>query len=149
MWRESGLAEHCQDVIVLADGAYINTGLVVPHRNRAGRPLPRGRGSGQRRAPQGPRPRRARLARMKNYKILRDCRQRGDSRHHAVQAIACMHNLALTAGPARPRTAAQPAYPHPYATRFQAVGSAARSCERGPLTAPVARFPVRSGNQER
>ncbi|MDX3821682.1 IS5/IS1182 family transposase, partial [Streptomyces sp. AK08-01A] len=35
--------------------------------------------------------------RMKNYKILRDCRQRGDSLHHAVQAVARMHNLALTA----------------------------------------------------
>ncbi|MDX3772065.1 IS5/IS1182 family transposase, partial [Streptomyces sp. AK08-01B] len=35
--------------------------------------------------------------RMKNYKILRDCRQRGDSLHHAVQAVARMHNLALEA----------------------------------------------------
>jgi hypothetical protein len=32
---------------------------------------------------------------MKNYKILRDCRQRGDGLHHAVQAVARMHNLAL------------------------------------------------------
>ncbi|WP_326771470.1 transposase [Streptomyces sp. NBC_01445] len=61
VWRESGLAEHGLNLTVLADGAYINTGLVVPHRKRPGCPLPRGRGSGQRRAPQGPRPRRARL----------------------------------------------------------------------------------------
>ncbi|GAA1113655.1 hypothetical protein GCM10009663_63060 [Kitasatospora arboriphila] len=33
------------------------------------------------------------FARMKNYKILRDCRQKGDGLHHAVQAVA--HNLAL------------------------------------------------------
>jgi hypothetical protein len=32
---------------------------------------------------------------MKNYKILRDCRQRVDGLHHAVQAVAHMHNLAL------------------------------------------------------
>ncbi|MFF7505349.1 transposase, partial [Streptomyces lavendulae] len=36
------------------------------------------------------------FARMKNWKILRDCRRRGDGLHHAVQAIATMHNLALT-----------------------------------------------------
>lgn len=97
VWRESGLAEHCQDVIVLADGAYINTGLVVPHRNRAGRPLLAGEEADNAEHCKV----RARVehafARMKNYKILRDCRQRGDSLHHAVQAIACMHNLAFTA----------------------------------------------------
>lgn len=37
------------------------------------------------------------FARMKNYKILRDCRQKGDSLHHAVQAVAHIHNLARTA----------------------------------------------------
>ncbi|MGP3928214.1 IS5/IS1182 family transposase, partial [Streptomyces sp. 8N616] len=37
------------------------------------------------------------FARMKNYKILRDCRQHGDGLHHAVQAVARMHNLALAA----------------------------------------------------
>ncbi len=35
------------------------------------------------------------IGRMKNYKILRDCRQRGDGLRHAVQAVAHMHNLAL------------------------------------------------------
>lgn len=32
---------------------------------------------------------------MKNFKILRDCRRRGDGLHHAVQAVAHMHDLAL------------------------------------------------------
>ncbi len=32
---------------------------------------------------------------MKNWKILRDCRQKGDGLHHAVQAVAAMHNLAM------------------------------------------------------
>ncbi|EFL39106.1 transposase [Streptomyces griseoflavus Tu4000] len=35
------------------------------------------------------------IGRMKNYKILRDCRQHSGSLHHAVQAVAHMHNLAL------------------------------------------------------
>ncbi|MDQ0710763.1 hypothetical protein QFZ55_000215 [Streptomyces luteogriseus] len=79
-----------------ADGAYLGTGLIVPHRRRAGRPLLRGQEENiaeHRRV-------RARVehtfARMKNWKILRDCRQWGDGLHHAVQAIATMHNLALT-----------------------------------------------------
>lgn len=38
-WRDSGLAAVCEGVTVPADGAYINTGLVVPHRKRPGRAL--------------------------------------------------------------------------------------------------------------
>lgn len=97
VWRYSGLPAQCQGVTVLGDGAYINTGLVVPHRKRPGRPLLTGEeadNAEHRRV-------RARVehtfARMKNYKILRDCRQRGDGLHHAVQAVAHMHNLALAA----------------------------------------------------
>jgi hypothetical protein len=97
VWRNSGLPTQCQGVTVLGDGAYINTGLVVPHRKRPGRPLLAGEeadNAEHRRV-------RARVehafARMKNYKILRDCRQHGDGLHHAVQAVAHMHNLALAA----------------------------------------------------
>jgi hypothetical protein len=86
VWRESGLA----------DGACLGTGLIVPHRKRAGRPLLRGQeedNAEHRRV-------RARVehtfARMENWKILRDCRQKGDGLHHAVQAVATMHNLAMT-----------------------------------------------------
>lgn len=96
-WRDSGLARTCRDVTVLGDGAYINTGLVVPHRKRPGRRLLPGEeadNAEHRRV-------HARVehtfARMKHYKILRDCRQRGNGLHHAVQAIAHMHNLALAA----------------------------------------------------
>ncbi len=35
------------------------------------------------------------IGRMKNYKILRACRQHGGGLHHAVQAVAHMHNLTL------------------------------------------------------
>lgn len=34
------------------------------------------------------------IGRMKNYMILRDCRQRSEGLHHAVQTVAHMHNLA-------------------------------------------------------
>ncbi len=96
VWRESDLPAKAVGTTVIADGACLGTGLIVPHRRRAGRPLLRGQeedNAEHRRV-------RARVehtfARMKNWKILRDCRQRGDGLHHAVQAIATMHNLALT-----------------------------------------------------
>ncbi|MFF7487036.1 transposase family protein [Streptomyces luteogriseus] len=96
-WRDSGLAEHCQGVTVFGDGAYVNTGLIVPHRKRPGRALLKGEEEDN----AAHRKVRARVehvfSRMKRYKILRDCRQRGDGLHHAVQAIARMHDLALTA----------------------------------------------------
>lgn len=92
--RASDLPAVCADTTVLADGAHLNTGLVVPHRKRAGRPLLRAQEEDNvehRRV-------RARVehtfARMKNYKILRDCRQENDGLHHAVQAVAHMHDLA-------------------------------------------------------
>lgn len=36
------------------------------------------------------------FSRMKNWKVLRDCRRKGDGVFWAVSAIAHMHNLALT-----------------------------------------------------
>ncbi|GGV57864.1 hypothetical protein GCM10010245_90980 [Streptomyces spectabilis] len=39
VWRSAGLARHCDGVTVLGDGAYLNTGLIVPHRQRQRRPL--------------------------------------------------------------------------------------------------------------
>ncbi|MFJ4759137.1 transposase family protein [Streptomyces sp. NPDC088763] len=96
VWRESDLPALAAGTTVLADGACLGTGLIVPHRRRAGRPLLRAQeedNAEHRRV-------RARVehtfARMKNWKILRDCRQRGDGLHHAVQAVDTMHNLALT-----------------------------------------------------
>ncbi len=35
------------------------------------------------------------FARMKSWKILRDCRLKGDGVHHAMLGIARLHNLAL------------------------------------------------------
>ncbi|MDQ1032797.1 hypothetical protein QF035_010379 [Streptomyces umbrinus] len=94
-WRASGLAEHCQGVTVLGDGTYLNCGMVTPHRKRPHRALL----AGEEEDNAAHRKVRARvehvIGRLKNYKILRDCRQRGDGLHHAVQAVAHMHNLAL------------------------------------------------------
>ncbi|MFB7338230.1 transposase family protein [Streptomyces adustus] len=96
-WRASGLSRHCPGVTVLGDGAYLNCGMAVPHRKRPGRALLQTEedDNAERRKV------RARvehvIGRMKNYKILRDCRQRADGLHHAVQAVAHMHNLALAA----------------------------------------------------
>ncbi|MEU9056655.1 IS5/IS1182 family transposase, partial [Streptomyces sp. NPDC048384] len=36
------------------------------------------------------------LSRLKNWKILRDCRLKGHGVHQAMLAIAQLHNLALT-----------------------------------------------------
>ncbi|WP_369275841.1 transposase family protein [Streptomyces sp. R11] len=95
-WRASGLARQCQGVTVLGDGACLNCGMAVPHRKRPGRPLLPGEEDDNAEH----RKVRARvehvIGRMKNYKILRDCRQRGNGLHPAVQAVAHMHNLALT-----------------------------------------------------
>ncbi|WP_404200358.1 transposase family protein [Streptomyces tauricus] len=95
-WRASVLAEHCHGVTVLGDGAYLNCQMVVPHRKRPRRPLLAGEEADN----AAHRKVRARvehvIGRMKNYKILRGCRQHGDGLHQAVQAVAHMHNLALT-----------------------------------------------------
>jgi hypothetical protein len=84
-------------VTVPGGGAYINTGLLVPHRKRPGRALL----NGEEEDDAAHRKVHSRVehvfSRMKNYKILRDCHQRGDGLHHAVQAVARMHNLALAA----------------------------------------------------
>ncbi|MEU5771504.1 transposase family protein [Streptomyces asoensis] len=94
-WRASGLAKHCQGVTVLGGAAYLHCQMVVPHRKRPHRPLLPGEQADN----AAHRKVRARvehvIGRMKNYKILQDCRQRGDGLHHAVQAVALMLNLAL------------------------------------------------------
>lgn len=90
------MSRHCQGVTVLGDGACLNCRMAVPHRKRPGRLL-----KGEEDDNTEHRRVRARvehvIGRMKNDKIVRDCRQRGDGFHHAVQTVADMHNLALAA----------------------------------------------------
>lgn len=42
VWRESDLPTLAAGTTVIADGAYLGTGLIVPHRKRADRSLLRG-----------------------------------------------------------------------------------------------------------
>ncbi|WP_412539698.1 transposase family protein [Longispora sp. K20-0274] len=97
-YRDSGAATQVErsGVVVLADGAYHGTGAIIPHRKRAGRPLlptQEADNTAHRKV-------RARIehviGRLKDWKILRDCRLKRDGLIHAIRAIAHMHNLAMT-----------------------------------------------------
>jgi len=94
-WEESGAKEAIGITMTIADGGYQGTGLVIPHRRTKGEQLPAWKEEHNRSHKQV----RARVehtfARMKSWKILRDCRLKGDGVHHAMLGIARMHNLAL------------------------------------------------------
>ncbi len=94
-WKESGAKAAVGKTMTIADGGYQGTGLVIPHRRRKGEELPPWKEGHNRSHKQV----RARVehtfARMKSWKILRDCRLRGDGVHHAMLGIARLHNLTL------------------------------------------------------
>ncbi len=101
-WEESGARAAVGKTLAIADGGYPGTGLVMPHRRREGEDLSDRKQAHNKSHKQG----RARVehafARMKTWKILRDCRLKGDGVHHAMLGIARMHNLAIagqTRGP--------------------------------------------------
>lgn len=96
-WAESGAKDAVGKTLTMADGGYPGTGLLMPHRRANGRTeLPAWKRAHNRSHKQV----RARIehtfARMKGWKILRDCRLKGDGVHHAMLGIARLHNLALT-----------------------------------------------------
>ncbi|MFF1354628.1 transposase, partial [Streptomyces sp. NPDC058297] len=82
-WAESGAKAAVGNTMTIADGGYPGTGLVMPHRRRKGEELPDWKQAHNKTHKHV----RARVqhsfARMKTYKILRDCRLRGDGVHHA------------------------------------------------------------------
>ncbi len=95
-WAESGAKQEICNTTTIADGGYLGTGLIMPHRRRKGEELPdwkQAHNKSHKRV-------RARVehafARMKTWKILRDCRLRGDGVRHAMHGVARLHNLALT-----------------------------------------------------
>ncbi|GGT65293.1 hypothetical protein GCM10010207_75570 [Streptomyces atratus] len=95
-WEESGAKDAVGKTLTIADGGYPGTGLVIPHRRQRGQTeLPDWKEEHNKSHKQV----RARVehvfARMKTWKILRDCRLKGDGVHHAMRGIARMHNLAL------------------------------------------------------
>ena len=96
-WAESGAAAAVGKTTTIADGGYQGTGLVIPHRRkRKDEELPAWKEEHNR----SHKSVRARVehvfARMKNWKILRDCRLKGDGVHYAILGIARLHNLNLT-----------------------------------------------------
>ncbi|MEU4506954.1 transposase [Streptomyces sp. NPDC024089] len=95
-WELSGARAAVGKTTVIADGGYRGTGLVIPHRREKGQSeLPAWKGEHN----ASHRKVRARVehafARMKTWKILRDCRLKGNGVHHAMLGIARLHNLAL------------------------------------------------------
>jgi hypothetical protein len=94
-WEESGAKAGVGTTTTIADGGYPGTGLVMPHRRRNGEELPGWKQAHNKSHKQV----RARVehafARMKTWKILRDCRLKGDGVHHAMLGIAQMHNLTI------------------------------------------------------
>lgn len=97
-YQASGVDRASTGAQVIADGAYRGPncpGVIIPHRQPDnGSELPDWKQDHNR----SHRRVRARvehvLARMKNWKILRDCRRRGTGLAHAARGIALMHNLA-------------------------------------------------------
>ncbi|MFC9672691.1 transposase [Streptomyces sp. NPDC056949] len=94
-WEESGAKSAVGTTMTIADGGYPGTGLVMPHRRRKGEDLPDWKQEHNKSHKQV----RARLehvfARMKTWKVLRDCRLKGDGVHYAMLGIARLHNLTL------------------------------------------------------
>lgn len=94
-WEGSGAKAAVGTTTTISDGGYPGTGLVMPHRRRQGKELPGWKQAHNKSHKQV----RARVehafARMKTWKILRDCRLKGDGVHDAMLGIARMHNLAL------------------------------------------------------
>lgn len=94
-WEESGAKAAVGKTMTIADGGYPGTGLVMPHRRRKDKELPAWKGAHNKSHKQV----RARVehafARMKTWKIVRDCRLKGDGVHHAMLGVARLYNLAL------------------------------------------------------
>ncbi|MFF5392910.1 transposase [Streptomyces sp. NPDC013012] len=93
-WELSGAKAAVGKAAVIADGGYRGTGLVIPHRRAPGQSelsaWKEEHNASHHRI-------RARVehafARMKTWKILRDCRLKGDGVHHAMLGIARLHNV--------------------------------------------------------
>jgi hypothetical protein len=94
---ESGAEDVCRNATVIGDGGYIATSAIIPYRRRPGEVLPAWKEEHN----ASHRQVRARVehafARMKTWKVLRDCRLRGNGVAVAILGIARLHNLARTA----------------------------------------------------
>lgn len=92
-WIDSGAAAAVGRTTTIADGGYRGSGLVIPHRRPKDGELCEWKKQHNHTHKQV----RARVehvfARMKTWKILRDCRLKGDGVHTAMLGIARLHNL--------------------------------------------------------
>ncbi|WP_394436093.1 transposase [Streptomyces sp. SGAir0957] len=94
-WEESGAKAAVGKTITIADGGRPGTGLVIPHRRKRGESgLPDWKEEHNKSHKQVRALVEHVFARMRTWRILRDCRLRGDGVHHAMLGIARMHNLA-------------------------------------------------------
>lgn len=95
-WELSGAKAAVGNTLVIADGGYRGTGLVIRHRRERGQAELRAWKEEHNRSHRKVRARvEHAFARMKSWKILRDCRLKGDGVHHAMLGIARLYNLAL------------------------------------------------------
>ncbi|MGQ4434420.1 transposase [Streptomyces sp. SAS_260] len=95
-WELSGAKAAVGNTTVIADGGYRGTGLVIPHRREPGKAELSAWKEEHNRSHRKVRARvEHTFARMKSWKVLRDCQLKGDGVHHAMLGIARMYNLAL------------------------------------------------------
>ncbi|KOV59092.1 transposase, partial [Streptomyces sp. AS58] len=88
-FTESGVDIACRGVPVLADGGYQGTGLLIPHRRRRGQETLSPQQGDENKVHRKARARvEHALSRLKNWKILRDCRLKGSGVHQAILGIA-------------------------------------------------------------
>lgn len=93
----SGIDRACGNAFVLADGAYRGTGCLIPHRRQPGQAEVTGWRADHNRSHRKVRARVEHVpSRMKNSKVLRDCRRKGDGVFWQPARIAHMHNLAMS-----------------------------------------------------
>ncbi|MFJ6645929.1 transposase [Streptomyces sp. NPDC091290] len=97
-WELSGAKVAVGKAVVISDDGYRGTSLVIPHRRERGQAeLPAWKeqhNTSHRKV--GARVEHV-FARMKSWKILRDCRLKGEGVHNTMLGIARLHNLALAA----------------------------------------------------
>jgi hypothetical protein len=94
-WEESGAKAAVGTTMPIADGGYPGTGIVMPHRRRKGEELPgwkQARNKSHKQLRTGVE---HVSACMKTWKVLRDCRLKGDGVRHAMLGIARLYSLAL------------------------------------------------------
>ncbi|ROQ59250.1 DDE superfamily endonuclease [Streptomyces sp. 840.1] len=87
-WEESGAKAPVGTTMTIADGGCPGTGLVMPHRHRKGEGLPDWKQAHNKSHKHARASAERAFAPMKTWKILRDCRLKGDGAHHAMPRSA-------------------------------------------------------------